>query len=72
MLNQSKKEGKEIEETEGLVSWNDLDIKDMFLSSGGLYQKLSENKAFYFNGHSEIDVDIDENKDNKVFTRREK
>jgi len=50
------------------VSWNELKENEMFLGPGGLYQKISENKAFYFNGHTEIDI-TKENRDSKVFER---
>lgn len=51
------------------VSWNDLAINEMFLGPGGLYQKLSEDKVFYFNGYTEMNADVEENKSNKVFER---
>ena len=54
------------------VSWNELDINECFLCGSCMYKKISKNKAFFFNGHTEIDVDVEENKDNKVFTRTDK
>jgi len=54
------------------VSWNELDINECFLGPGGLYKKLSENKVFYFNGYTEMDVNVEENKSNKVFERTNK
>lgn len=53
------------------VSWNELKTNEMFLAPGGLYQKIAKNKAFYFNGHTEIDI-IKENRDNKVFERTDR
>lgn len=51
------------------VSWNELEINECFLCGSGMYKKISEDMAFYFNGHTEINVDVEENKNNKVFTR---
>jgi hypothetical protein len=53
------------------ISWKDLEIGDCFLGPGGMYKKLSEHTVFYFNGHSEIPVDVEKNKNNKVFTKIE-
>jgi len=53
------------------VSWNDLEVGECFLGPGGMYKKATEDVVFYFNGHTEIDVDA-ENRDNKVFTRPDK
>ena len=50
------------------ASWNDLKVEECFLGPGGMYKKVSEDIAFYFNGHTEIDVDS-ENRDSKVFKR---
>jgi len=58
--------------SEKKVSWNELKIGEMFLGPGGLYRKNSENETFYFNGHTEIDVNVEENKDNKVFERTDR
>ena len=65
------KKKKATKKEEVLVSWNELKVGSSFLVPGGMYSKLSENRAFWFNAHTEIDVDKDENKDNKVFTRIE-
>ena len=54
------------------VSWNDLEINECFLGPGGLYKKVAEDKVFYFNGYTEMDVDHPENNDNKVFERTTK
>lgn len=53
------------------VSWNELEMNEMFLVPGGLYQKISKNKAFYFNGYSEIDITKD-GRGNKVFERTDR
>ena len=54
------------------ISWNELKINECFLCGPNMYKKLSENKAFFYNEHTEIDVNIEENKNNKVFIKTEK
>jgi len=54
------------------ISWNELKIGECFTGPGGLYKKVSEDVVFYFNGHTEMDVDVEENKSNKVFERTER
>lgn len=54
------------------VSWNELEVGECFFCGSGLYKRLSEDKLFYFNGHTEMPVNVKENKDNKVFVRTKK
>lgn len=38
------------------VKFKDLPKDTVFLATGGMYKKLDENTAFYFNAHNEIEV----------------